>query len=147
VQDAWPAGWSVPSGFELERFLDRPLVARVAADGPSVRPVWFLFEDGLFWWLTGGWSGLGSLLDRTPTLALVVDTCDLGTGEVLQVTARGPAQVVPFDAERARRKLNRYLGEDESSWPERFRDGTFANPSVRLVRFDPQRLWVLDLSF
>lgn len=33
-------------GFDIEGFLAEPLVARVAAAGPSVRAVWFLWEDG-----------------------------------------------------------------------------------------------------
>jgi ketosteroid isomerase-like protein/nitroimidazol reductase NimA-like FMN-containing flavoprotein (pyridoxamine 5'-phosphate oxidase superfamily) len=142
-----PSGWSVDAGFDLEGFLARPLVARVAAAGPSVRPVWFLFEDGAFWWLTGGWSSLPALLARSPDVAVVIDTCDLDTGEVLQVTATGAAEVSPLDPERARRKLRRYLGSDEALWPERFVAGTFADPSVRLVRLAPRRLRARDLSF
>jgi len=87
--------WSIPDGFDLDAFLGRPLVARVAANGrhgPTVRPLWYLWEEGCFWWLTGSWSKLGGLLDVDPRVALVVDTCDLERGEVLQVTARGSAR-------------------------------------------------------
>jgi hypothetical protein len=88
------------------------------------------------------------MLERDPEVALVVDTCDLETGEVLQVVARGAAEVVPFDADRARRKLRRYLGPDESSWDrERLLDGTFGDPSARLVRLEPRRLRARDLSY
>ena len=69
--------WTVDDGFDLDGFLGQPLVARVATvggTGPSVRPLWYLWEGRAFWWLTGGWSRLGQLLERDPRVALVVDT-------------------------------------------------------------------------
>jgi hypothetical protein len=96
--------WRVQDGFDLEGFLGQPLVARVATVGrvgPTVRPVWYLWDKQAFWWLTGGWSNLAQLVERDPRVALVVDTCDLERGEVLQVTARGAAVVQPFGAGRA----------------------------------------------
>lgn len=55
---------------DLEAFLAH----RVAASGPTVRPVWFLWEDKAFWWLTGSWSALARRLQQDPAVALVVDT-------------------------------------------------------------------------
>ncbi|CAN5744130.1 hypothetical protein BH20ACT2_BH20ACT2_25530 [soil metagenome] len=129
--------------FDIDAFLARPLVARVATGGPAVRPVWYLWEEGAFWWITGSYARLPELLAGDPRVALVVDTCDLVTLEVLQVTARGDAEVVPFDASRARRKLVRYLGEDEQRWPSDFRDFP---PDTRFVRFAPDHLSARDLS-
>ena len=57
--------WTVDDGFDLDGFLGQPLVARVATvgrTGPSVRPLWYLWEGRAFWWITGGWSRLGQLL-------------------------------------------------------------------------------------
>jgi hypothetical protein len=31
--------------FDVDTFLAQPLIARVAAAGPSVRPVWYLWEE------------------------------------------------------------------------------------------------------
>lgn len=140
-------GWKIDAGFDLEGFLARPLVARLATAGPTVRPLWYLWEEQAFWWLTGDWSRLALILADDSKVALVVDDCDLQTGEVLQVIGRGRANVVPFDDDRARRKLRRYLGDDESSWDERFLKGTFANPSVRFIRLVPSSLIARDLSF
>jgi nitroimidazol reductase NimA-like FMN-containing flavoprotein (pyridoxamine 5'-phosphate oxidase superfamily) len=134
-------------GPEVDAFLARPLIARIAAAGPTIRPVWFLWEEQSFWWLTGGWSRLGAILAETPELALVVDTCDLASGEVLQVVARGSAEIAPFDPERARRLLARYLGPDEASWGPRFLSGTFEDSTVRFVRLAPVSLRGRDLSF
>jgi nitroimidazol reductase NimA-like FMN-containing flavoprotein (pyridoxamine 5'-phosphate oxidase superfamily) len=132
--------------FDVDAFLAQPLVARVATSGPHVRPVWFLWEDGCFWWLTGSWSSLDRDLKRDPRVELVVDTCDLGTGEVLQVRASGAAEIVPFDSDRAYRKLSRYVGQERERWPERIRRGAFEDPSAGFARLEPARLIARDLS-
>jgi nitroimidazol reductase NimA-like FMN-containing flavoprotein (pyridoxamine 5'-phosphate oxidase superfamily) len=135
--------------FDVDAVLTRPLLARVAAAGHSVRPVWFLWEDDAFWWITGAYAHLPRILSSDPNLALVVDSCDLRTGEVRQVTARGEGVVVPFDPERARRKLVRYLGPDETAWDPRFKVRYLTEPdqATRLVRLVPERLTATDLSF
>jgi len=137
----------IDEGFDLDAFLAQPLVARVAARGPSILAVWFLWEDGAFWWLTGGWSRLSATLKADPSVALVVDTCDLATGEVLQLSAEGDAEIYQLDSGRARRLLRRYLGADESRWPERFKSGTFHDPTTRLIRLEPTRVRARDLSY
>lgn len=58
-------------------------MARVAAmgpDGPTVRPVWFLFEGGMLWWLTGSYSRLSEWLSDDARVSVVIGTCDLVTG-------------------------------------------------------------------
>jgi nitroimidazol reductase NimA-like FMN-containing flavoprotein (pyridoxamine 5'-phosphate oxidase superfamily) len=137
----------IDEGFDLDAFLAQPLVARVAARGPSILAVWFLWEDGAFWWLTGGWSRLSATLKADPSVALVVDTCDLATGEVLELSAEGEAEIYQLDSGRARRLLRRYLGADESRWPERFKSGTFHDPTTRLIRLEPTRVRARDLSY
>lgn len=96
--------------FDIDAFLSRPLTARIATNGPTVRPTWFLWEDRAFWILTGPWARLPRLVQADPAIALVVDECNLATGLVRQVIARGRAEVLPFDVPRGRRKLTRYLG-------------------------------------
>ncbi|HET9201412.1 MAG TPA: pyridoxamine 5'-phosphate oxidase family protein [Dehalococcoidia bacterium] len=138
----------IEPSFDLDEFLARPLVAHVATNGPAVRPVWYIWEEGAFWWLTGPWSRLEALLREDDRVALVVDVNDVETGEVLKVSARGRASVVGFDADRARRKLARYLGPDESKWDRsRFVMGTFETPGVKFVRFEPESLSAKRLSY
>ncbi|MFJ8211386.1 pyridoxamine 5'-phosphate oxidase family protein [Streptomyces sp. NPDC096033] len=132
---------------DVDEFLARPLVARVATQGPEVRPVWFLWEDGAFWWLTGSYSRMERILAADPRVALVVDTCELADAEVLSVTCRGTAQIVPLDRARALRKLTRYLGPDPQTWPARFSE-PLDDPATKLVRFTPDRTPHLrDLSW
>ncbi len=140
--------YDVPTEFDLDGLLARPLIARVATNGPTVRPVWFLWEQEAFWWLTGSWSKLPPLIKRDPAVALLIDTWHPTTGEVLQLIATGHAAIHPFDANRARRKLSRYLGDDQSKWDkDRFIKGTFDSPSAAFVRLRPDRLTVKDLSY
>lgn len=114
-----------------------------------MRPVWFLWEDDAFWWITGAYAHLPEILASDTRVALVVDSCDLTTGEVRQVTARGDGEVVPFDPERARRKLVRYLGPDEARWDSRFSGRYLSDPDqgTRLVRLVPSQLTAKDLSY
>lgn len=134
--------------FDVDTYLAAPRVGRVAAHGPSVIPVWFLWEESVFWWLTGPWSRLADRLAIDPAVALVVDSCDLASGEVRQVRARGQAEVVAYDRERAYRKLSRYLGDDPSSWDaDRFSLEDPATTETRFVRLAPERLSAVDLSF
>ncbi len=137
--------------FDVDEFLLRPLTARVGSigpHGPVVRPVWYLWEHGSFWWLTGPWSSLASELSADPRVAVTVDTCDLARGEVQQVLARGRAQLHAFDAARARRTLSRYLGEDPASWDHgRFDVDDAPQAGTGFVRLRPEQLVAKDLSY
>ncbi|MGW4913765.1 pyridoxamine 5'-phosphate oxidase family protein [Streptomyces sp. NPDC004270] len=136
--------------FDVDTFLQQPLTARMATNGPTVRPVWFLWEDGAFWVLTGPWTRLFDRVKNDPNVALVVDECDLVTGSVRQVIARGQAELVPFDVQRGRRMLVRYLGVDEALWDARFVGYLYDDPSERgtmWLRLTPASLTVQDLSY
>jgi hypothetical protein len=135
------------TGFEVDEFLARPLTARVATDGPSVRPTWYLWEDGAFWILSGPWSRLPARVRARPRIALTVDVCELDTGLVRQVVASGDAEVRPFDVARGRRKLARYLGDDEARWDRRFRAYLHDAPGTVWVHLRPSRLVAKDLSY
>lgn len=127
---------------DVEDFLKRPLVAKVAAngpDGPTVRPVWFPWEAGVLWWLAGSsYSKLGAWLAEDSRVAVVIDSCDLDSGEVLAVTMTGRAELRPFDAELAARKLTRYLGPVRERWADRFR-ATLDDPTAGLISLQPDR--------
>lgn len=133
--------------FDIDSFLARPLTARLATTGPKVRPVWFLWEGGGFWVLTGPWSTVPADVAQDSHVAIVVDTCDLRTGECLQVIGRGHAHLLPFDPELVRRKLERYLGADSTRWDSRFWRYLSDEPDGLLLRITPTSLVAHDLSF
>lgn len=136
--------------FDIDEFLARPLTARIATNGPTVRPTWFLWEDHEFWVLSGPWAKLVNRVRKDPALAVVIDECDLTTGTVRQVVAHGHAEILPWDVPRGRRKLIRYLGADEARWDERFRRYLYDDPAEKgtvWVRLRPDSLTARDLSY
>jgi hypothetical protein len=136
--------------FEVEAFLALPLTARVATNGPTIRPTWFLWEDGAFWILTGPWAKLLARVRTDPAIALVIDVCDTDTGRVQQVIARGDVEIAPFDVPRGRRKLRRYLGPDETRWDDRFRRYLHDDPAdsgTVWLRLRPTTMTTQDLSY
>lgn len=136
------------ASFDVDEFLAQPLTARVATNGPTVRPVWFLWEAEAFWFLTGPWTKLLKRVQRDPRLAVVVDMCDLTTGLTRQVIAHGQAEIHPFDVPRGRRMLSRYLGDDVARWDTNFQryllDGQRGTVWLWLR---PSSLSVADLSY
>ena len=139
-----------PHPFDVDAFLAQPLVARIATNGPTVRPVWFLWEERAFWILTGPWTKLHARVQHDPEVAIVIDVCDLQDGLVRQVLARGSAELRAFDTDRGRRKLARYLGSDESDWDERFRRYLYTDPTeigTMWLHLRPRTLHAVDLSF
>lgn len=136
--------------FDIDAFLAEPLTARIATAGPTVRPVWFLWEEGAFWILTGPWARLFDRVKADPQVAIVVDVCDIASGLVRQVIARGCVEFVDFDVPRGRRKLARYLGPDEDLWDARFTQYLHDAPSQRgttWLRLTPESLMAKDLSY
>ena len=133
--------------FDVDRFLARALTARLATTRPGVRPVWFLWEDGRFWILVGPWNRIVLDVIADPNVALVVDTCDLTTGECLQVVVRGRGELVPFDHDRGARMMERYVGPDHSAWDPRFRRYLTDEPEARWLLVIPTSLVARDLSF
>ena len=136
--------------FDVDEFLAGPLTARVAAAGPTVRPAWYLWEEGAFWILTGPWARLAGLVRESPSIAVCVDVCDIATGDVRQVIARGEAELLPFDVPRGRRMLSRYLGPDEIKWDARFRSYLHDDPEMKgtvWLRMVPVRLVADDLGY
>jgi len=132
---------------DIDGFLARPLIARVATPGPTLRPVWYLWEDGSFWWLSDTGNYLLGAVEAGEPLVVLVDACDLETGEVIAVTARGEAEVLPLDVELATRKLRRYLGDDATKWDPRFAVALEDLPTTRLVRLTPTKITAKDMSY
>jgi nitroimidazol reductase NimA-like FMN-containing flavoprotein (pyridoxamine 5'-phosphate oxidase superfamily) len=138
--------------FDVDAFLAEPLTARVATNGPTVRPLWYQWEEGCFWMISGPWAKLFSRVQRDPEIALVVDVFENDTGRVLQVIASGAVEITPYDIPRARRMLHRYLGPDESSWSTKPDDypGYVREPGppgAQWLKLKPRKLLPFNFSY
>jgi hypothetical protein len=131
---------------EINAFLQRPLVARVATGGPTLRPLWYLYEEPTFYWLTDTANVLHRAVLARERLVLVVDVCDLDSGEVVHVRACGVGEIIAVDRARAMKKFARYLGRDESRWDPRF-IRSLTLPSTRMCRFSPTSVEAADVLF
>ncbi len=137
-------------GVDLLEFLTRPLFAHLATldkDGPHETPIWFLWEDGCVWFI--GNRKVDNFQHRIlgePRCAIGIIDFNPATGMVHHVGLRGTATIEPFDRERGRKLLARYLGEDESRWPARFLNMLDSADSL-LVRFDPETAITSDQSY
>jgi len=138
--------------FDVDAFLAEPLTARIATNGPTVRPIWYHWEEGCFWIMNGPWAKLFARVQTDPEVALIVDVCELDKGRVLQVMAHGAVEIVPFDIPRARRLLHRYLGPDEASWssePDDYR-GYLREPGppgCSWLKLKPRKLLPFNFNF
>ena len=80
-----------------------------------------------------------------PRTAVGIVDFDPATGRVEHVGMRGDAALGPYDPERAGRLFEKYLGPDDSAWPERFRG--LGSADYRLIRFDPETVVTRDQSY
>lgn len=119
-QSSRHSGQMYGDAVDINAFLQRPLLARVATNGPTLRPVWYLYEESRFCWLTDTANFLHRAVIAREPLVFVVDVCDTLTGEVIYVRARGVGEIIAVDRDRAMRKFARYLGADQSKWDPRF---------------------------
>jgi hypothetical protein len=131
---------------DVTAFLQRPLLARVAPNGPTLRPLWYLYDEPTFYWLTDEGTFLHRAVTAGEPLVLVVDECNIDTGEVIHVRARGFGEIIPVDRDRAMAKFARYLGPVPSTWDRRFAESLDLS-STRMCRFSPESIEAADVSF
>ena len=140
-----------PRSVDLDDVLARPLFAHLATaseQGPRSSPVWFLWEDESIWILADrAASSFEKRIERDPRCAISVVDFDPSTGRVHHVGMRGRATVEPFDPERAKRLLSRYLDGPTDAWDPMFAK-VLANPDDHVfVRFDPETVVARDQSY
>jgi nitroimidazol reductase NimA-like FMN-containing flavoprotein (pyridoxamine 5'-phosphate oxidase superfamily) len=138
--------------FDVEAFLAEGNACRLATNGPTVRPLWYHWENGAFWLISGPHAKLYERIQKDPRVSLVIDVYEVDTGRVLQVMATGKVNIAPYDTARARRMLVRYLGADESTWstkpddyPGYVRDN--GPPGCVWLKLQPKRVLTFNFSF
>lgn len=137
---------------DLEEFLARSLFAHLATAseaGPCDSPVWFLWEEGALWIIAvAEENSFQERIKQDPRCAVGIVDFDRESGLVQHVGFRGEATLQPWDVDRAKRLLARYLGEDETRWHrERFLDGLEDAETQLFVRFEPETAVVRDQSY
>lgn len=113
-------------GFDVDGFLDEPgRSAQVASVSPAMVPLlgslWFLFENERFWFMSAQASPLAMAAARGDQIAVIVDDFS-PPRSIRQVRIRGRGSVERHNQGMVRRIYERYLGEQEQSWPPFFRD-------------------------
>ena len=138
--------------FDLDAFLAEPRPCQLATNGPTIRTLDFLWEDGCFWIPSGPWAKLLDRVTKDPKVVLIVDTTEYSTGRIYQVVASGDMEVMPYDVARVRRMMTRYMGPDESKWsnsptdyPGFVRDG--GPPGAVLLKLKPKKLVANNFSY
>ena len=115
---------------ELDRFLAKPHIARLATiypnGKPHVVPIWFLAEEGAIFMSTGADSVKVRNLRKNSQVAVTIDTWD-GDFKLKGVVIEGKAELITDGVkEIARKILIKYIGEqglnspparERLSWP------------------------------
>ena len=136
---------------DLDRFLQRPLFAHLATaspNGPRSSPVWFLWEDAALWIIANlATDTFPKRIQAEPKCALSIVDFDPIAAKVHHIGFRGRADIAPWCEARAKRKLRRYLGENEAAWdPTLFTLDAAAKP-LAIVKFTPESAVVRDQSY
>jgi hypothetical protein len=109
--------------------------------------VWFLWEDDAVWIIASRRTDtFRARLERDPRCAIGIVDFDRERGTVQHVGMRGWATIEPFDPQRGRRLLARYLGDSTETWDRRFRD-TLSDPDNIFVRAVPETVVARDQSY
>jgi Pyridoxamine 5'-phosphate oxidase len=135
--------------FDVDAFLQRPLIAHLATSSPEgarESPLWFLWEAGALWLVGTGRDSFPRRIAADPRCAVGVVDFDLAGGRLLHLGMRGAAGVVPLDPARLYRFLARYLGEDPDSWDPWFREHVVDGLDL-MVRFVPTSVVARDMSY
>jgi hypothetical protein len=133
----------------LDEILSRPLFAHLATDslgGPRESPVWFLWEDGALW-IIGNYESdsFPKRIEREPRCAIGIVDFNVSSGLVHHVGFRGRARLEPYDPERMKRLLGRYMG-DVKNWDARFVE-ILDDTNYIFIRFEPETAVVRDQSY
>ncbi|GFZ91460.1 pyridoxamine 5'-phosphate oxidase family protein [Nesterenkonia alkaliphila] len=137
---------------DLEEFLGRPLFAHLATssdEGARDVPLWFLWEDSALWFIVVvSENTFHQRVQKNPRTAVGIVDFDVNTGLVQHVSFRGRATVEPWDVEKAKRVLSKYLGNDMTRWDQkRFVEGLDHLEDWLFVKFQPETVMLRDQSY
>jgi pyridoxamine 5'-phosphate oxidase-like protein len=125
------------ASFDVVAFLrEMGRMAQVASVSPAQTPLlgslWYLFDDGKFWFSSARSSALPRAAERGLELAVIVDEFNPPLS-IRQVRVRGHGRIEPHDPDVVHHIYERYLGLALDDWPQFFRE--------RLGSTDGWALW------
>jgi len=145
----WKVNESVAYDFDVNAFLQQPLIAHLATaspDGPRESPVWFLWEAQELWLVGNGRDSFPKRIQAEPRCAVGIVEFDLKRGRLRHVGIRGTGSVETLDPDRLYRFLSRYLGKDPTDWNARFRSDVIDRLEL-MVRIKPLSIVARDQSY
>jgi len=139
--------------FDLEEFLDRPLLAHVASlseDGARNSLFWYLWEDGAVWiLLEEGFHTIQNRIRADPRVAVGFADFDAAKGFLQHVSLRGEASIEPWDDRRASRLLHRYFCQlqDYRESEPRLKERVPGPRAMMLLKIRPESVYLREQSY
>jgi hypothetical protein len=137
----------VTTSFDARGFLREPRrpaqVAAVSTSGlPLLGSLWFVFEEGRFWFSSQHGSPFTRVAKREASVAVIVDEFD-PPNRILQVRVRGRARSEAHDPDRVYSIYRRYLGDRSTDWPISFPE-RIDDENWKLWTVEPESGLVVD---
>jgi PPOX class probable F420-dependent enzyme len=130
---------------ELEEFLSKPILARIATVGknsaPHIAPVWFMYENGALIISTGRDAAKIKNIKRNPAVAVCIDTTE-GGFQSRGVILRGKAELVEKDTLEITKKIyKKYLDNLDNPMAKQL----LQMPRT-VIKLKPQKIFSWDYS-
>lgn len=132
---------------EMHAFLTRPLVARLATvrpnGAPQVFPMWFLFQDGVFYMSTRTQAAKPGHIRRNPRVAVVIDEMVAPLKNKV-ITIDGRAEIVTTGVREITTQIyQKYMGAEAASDP--VAQQSINTPRV-LIKITPKKYRTIDTT-
>jgi PPOX class probable F420-dependent enzyme len=132
---------------ELNAFLARPLIARIATvrpnGSPQLVPMWFLYEDGVTYMSTRTYAAKVKYLKKNPRVAVVVDEM-VAPMKNKVVTFEGTVEVLDTGVKEMTTKIyHKYVGVEGSASPQA--QQSINTPRV-ILKITPKKMETMDTT-
>jgi PPOX class probable F420-dependent enzyme len=132
---------------EMQTFLARPLVARLATVRPNrtpqVVPMWFLYEDGVMYMSTRTYAAKVKHLQKNPRVAVVVDEM-VAPRKNKVVTLEGTVETQTTGVKELTTKIyHKYVGAEGAATPAA--QQSINTPRV-ILKITPKKIESIDTT-
>jgi len=132
---------------EMQAFLARPLIARLAVvrpnGTPQIVPMWFLYEDGVMYMSTRTYAAKVKHLQKNPRVAVVVDEMVAPLKNKV-VTLEGTVEEQTTGVKEMTTKIYyKYLGKEGAATP--FAQQSINTPRV-ILKITPKKIESVDTT-